>query len=292
LKLLDLPNDITSMLANGHGPKGPSHAYGQELAEAYGKAVVKAAKGRERAPNTLYFSEVGMPCMRKLWYSVNQPELAPAIDGNLRLKFMYGDILESLVLQLAEDSGHTVSDKQKEVEYDVGNGWRIRGRIDSVIDGVLVDVKSTTKQGESKFADLSLNDPFGYYGQLNGYATALKYEEAAFVTIQKELGHVKVFPIKVDPAAFREQATLATTTVAGGLPTARLAPVFQSSTSPNKKLCTTCSYCSFNTQCWSDANGGRGIRKFLYSSKVEQLVEVVNEPKVPELFVSGGADEA
>jgi hypothetical protein len=235
-------------------------------------------RGNERDEKVLYFSEVGTPCPRQLWYKYNAPEIATKPDGNLLLKFFYGDILEELVLNVAESAGHKVEAKQERVLYEVGGGWYVRGRIDAVIDGVVVDVKSVTKYSEEKFKGGLVDDPFGYYQQLNGYAAALNNDTAGFVTIQKELGHINYYPIQVDKGFFAQQADFAVETVTSNIAEIpRLEAVPQSKTSKNKKLCTACSYCSFKGECWPE------MRTFLYSNGPEFLVEVVDVPRVMEV---------
>jgi hypothetical protein len=233
----------------------------------------------EREEKVLYFSEVGDPCPRRLWYRYNQPEVATKPDGRALLKFFYGDMLEELVLNVAEDAGHSVTNKQERVIYDIGDGWVVRGRIDAVIDGVVVDVKSVTKYSEEKFKNDLQEDPFGYYQQLNGYAAALNNDNAGFVTIQKELGHVNYYPIEVNKGLFRMQAEHAVETVSLDSPDTinRLPAVPQSKTSKNKKLCTSCGYCNYKKQCWPE------MRTFMYSSGPEFLVEVVDTPRVMEI---------
>jgi hypothetical protein len=248
------------------------------MTEALQNVYAKANTIKERPPKTLYFSELGDPCPRKLNYRVNSPELAESIDGNTRLKFFYGDVLESLVLSLAEASGHTVSDKQRRVELELDNSWKVKGRIDAVIDGALVDVKSTTKFGEEKFKNGLQDDPFGYKMQLGGYAVALELQQCGFLTIQKELGHVGYYPIEVSKQAVLDGAHAAVSYVERPLQELpRLDPVPQSKTSKNKKLCTTCSYCSYKKHCWPE------MRTFLYSDGPAFLTEVVDVPRVAEL---------
>ena len=233
----------------------------------------------EREKKVLYFSEVGDPCPRRLWYRYNQPEVATKPDGRALLKFFYGDMLEELVLNVAEDAGHSVTSKQERVIYEIGDGWVVRGRIDAVIDGVVVDVKSVTKYSEEKFKNDLQDDPFGYYQQLNGYAAPLNHDSAGFVTIQKELGHVNYYPIEVNKGLFRMQAEHAVETVSLESPDTinRLPAVAQSKTSKNKKLCTSCGYCNYKKQCWPE------MRTFMYSSGPEFLVEVVDTPRVLEI---------
>jgi hypothetical protein len=236
-------------------------------------------RGKERDSKVLYFSEVGDPCSRRLWYKYNQPDAASDLDGRTLLKFFYGDMLEELVLNVAEDAGHTVERKQEKVVYDIGDGWVVRGRIDAIIDNVCVDVKSVTKYSEMKFADGLVDDPFGYYQQLNGYATALNFDTAGFVTIQKELGHVNYYPIEVNKMAFKMQAEHSAEIAGMDSPDTlkRFDPVPASKTSPNTKLCTSCSYCAYKKECFPS------VRTFMYASGPEFLVDVVKEPNVMEV---------
>lgn len=238
----------------------------------------KASTTKERSPKTLHFSELGDPCPRKLNYRVNSPQLAESIDGNTRLKFFYGDVLEAVVLNLAEAAGHTVHSRQQRAMLELDDGWKVTGYIDAVVDNVLVDVKSTTKYGEEKFKNGLQDDPFGYKMQLGGYAVALGHSTTGFLTIQKELGHLGWYPIEVDKKAVMDGAQAAVSYVQRSveeLP--RLDPVPQSKTSKNTKLCTSCSYCPFKKQCWPN------MRTFLYSNGPEFLIDVVDTPRVTEL---------
>ena len=70
-------------------------------------------RDRAREDKVLYFSEVGDPCPRRLWYKYNTPTVGVKPDGRALLKFFYGDMLEELVLNVAEDAGHKVEKKQE-----------------------------------------------------------------------------------------------------------------------------------------------------------------------------------
>jgi hypothetical protein len=233
----------------------------------------------------LYFSEVGKPCPRQLWFNYNGSAEQEQHEAPTLIKFFYGDMLEELVLNMAEDAGHTVEGRQQAYTYDVGNGWIVRGRIDAIIDGAVVDVKSVTKYSEEKFKGGLVDDPFGYKGQLLGYAAAGKFKEAGFLTIQKELGHIGYYPVDVDHSWFAHQAQASVEVVSEKDYTAlpRYAPVPQSATSKNMKLPTACSYCSYKKECWKDSNDGKGVRTFLYSTGPIHLVQVVDTPRTPEV---------
>lgn len=263
------PDDISDYLSN--------------IGFNYRRAMTRG-EDRDRKPEILYFSEIGTPCKRKLWYRINNAG-KDSLPAHARIKFMYGDILEELVLQLSRDAGHVVQDEQKEVEYVHPSGWRVRGRIDAIVDDVLVDVKSVSKFGKQKFENNLVDDPFGYKDQLNGYGSVLKNKRMGFITIEKELGHIAYHDFGTpDPVKFEKLVTEAVEVVTKDeSPFRPYESVPQSKTSKNKKLCTECSYCEYKHICWADANGGDGLRGFIYSSKVEWLTDVVDLPRVPEI---------
>ena len=93
----------------------------------------------------LRMSVLGKP-PRQLWYDRFSPKKYMAGDDSLNLKFLYGHILEHLVLFLAELAGHKIEDQQKKVEID-----GITGHIDSKIDGEICDVKSASSFSFKKF---------------------------------------------------------------------------------------------------------------------------------------------
>ena len=179
--IVTLVTDIYKAIGNVESPS--TEGFSADIAKAYVKQLSpQVAKVRE--DKTLYFSEIGDVCARRMWYKYHTPSAGDDITPVVRVKFLYGDVLESLVLQLAKDAGHTVEKEQEGVVYvHSASGWRVRGRIDAVIDGVVVDVKSVTKMSEKKFHDGLIDDPFGYYGQINGYASVLGNTNAGFLTI-------------------------------------------------------------------------------------------------------------
>lgn len=240
---------------------------------------------RTRQEKVLYFSEIGSSCLRQLWYKYHMGNVAEPLEASTKIKFFYGDLLEDLLLSVVSAAGYEVKDQQKTVETTIGD-WRVRGRIDAIINDVLVDVKSTTKQGQKKFDDALDKDPFGYKAQLGGYAHVLGMDKAGFLTIQKELGHINFYPISTkDIQEWPTTASKAIKAVEGSVDSLeQLEPVKQSETSPNLKLCTTCSYCSYKAQCWKDANNGEGLKTFMYSGRPEFLVKVVKKPKVQEVL--------
>jgi len=133
-------------------------------------------KNKPREMGKAWFSDLGEKCDRKTHYKWNPPStldgtpesIVEVLPGATNFKFLYGDILEEQVLYLAKESNHNVAHEQHRIEYQHTNHWQVSGRIDAVIDGVLVDVKSTSSFGYRKYTKEGLtttNDSFGYAGQ-------------------------------------------------------------------------------------------------------------------------------
>src|SRR5690606_16490308 len=107
--------------------------FGQQLAR-----TISAKLRREKREATLRMSNIGKPA-RQLWYEINTPEDGEPLRPEAYLKYLYGDILEDLLLFLAEAAGHTVVGRQDEQEIA-----GIKGHRDCVIDGTVVDAKSAS----------------------------------------------------------------------------------------------------------------------------------------------------
>ena len=92
-----------------------------EHIEEFGERIKVALKNwstphKEKA--SLRMSIIGRP-MRRLWYDLKNGNLAfNRTHPSVFIKFLYGHILEELVLLLVKLSGHEVEDEQKEIEVD------------------------------------------------------------------------------------------------------------------------------------------------------------------------------
>ena len=114
--------------------------------------------------NNLRMSNVGKP-LRQLWYDLKSEEEQIPIEPNVFIKFLYGHILEEVLLLLVKLSGHKVEGEQKEVSVD-----GVVGHMDCIIDGEVVDIKTASGFAFRKFKNGTLreDDPFGYLSQLSG----------------------------------------------------------------------------------------------------------------------------
>lgn len=236
-------------------------------------------EGQREPSSTLRMSQIGKPT-RQIWYDLKKTK-RPDLDGQTKLKFLFGDLLESLLILLATVSGHEVTEEQQEVEV---NG--IKGHKDCRIDGVLVDVKSASSYAFKKFKDgtLQFDDPFGYIAQISGYAEAGNDKEAAFFAIDKssaELALLKVDDMEMINASDRINELKEVTSK--DTPPPRCYGDEADGKSGNRKLVIGCVYCPYKETCWADANGGQGLRAFKYSNGVRYLTVTAKVPDVEEL---------
>lgn len=295
-----LKQDIYQMLEDIQSGKAvplSEHAV-DDLAKAISQTVKEKLTPRtgSRKEKVLWMSEVGNPCPRQLWYKMRPETPREELPPNATIKFLYGDILEHLLLFLAEQAGHEVTDRQKVCEIVLPNGWRIRGRMDAKIDGILTDVKSASTYAFVKFemGNVKNDDPFGYIDQLSLYNSADGTpgdSYTSFFVIDKTLGHITVdtyrykgdeeYAKSIEPKPVEKLVEL-TNLLEQDKEPERLPPV-PDGKSGNLRLGTACSYCDFKEHCWKDANEGKGLRTFAYSGKPVFLVQVKKEPRVAEV---------
>ena len=225
---------------------------------------------------------------RQLWYSYNGykgEELMP----HTRIKFLYGHLIEEMVLALTKLAGHDVTHEQKQVEVQ-----GIKGSMDCKIAGVLTDVKSASPYGFKKFKDGSLinDDPFGYVDQIKGYAHAENTTDVGWLVMDKTNGHLTY--LKYDMAdesqwywaklnffSIVERIKAIKNIVKLSKPPKRCYEPVPDGKSGNMKLPVGCSYCAYKYECWD------GLRTFIYANGPRYLVEVENLPNVIEVDKDG-----
>ncbi len=285
-----LVDDIYALFQGHECDPKRVEAFGKELAQLISDRL---AENRKDQVPTLRMSSIGRPS-RQLWYDLNDSEGAEELPPNVRLKFLIGDVWEHVLLFLAEEAGHTVTHKQERVELG-----GVVGHTDACIDGVCVDVKSASTYSFEKFKSGALreDDSFGYMEQLAGYSTALGGLNGAFLAGDKTLGHLTLMEVpKEEIAAIRigERIEHIKAVVAdkAKVPERCYAPVEDGSKNyktgvftpnGNLKLAVGCGYCRHKKKCWADANGGVGLRTYIYSTGPRHFVRVDKELSVPEV---------
>ena len=282
-----MSKQIETLVEDIYGLFGSEKEFDSYLMDQFGLVLSQTIASRVAAPNkagkgTLRMSNLGTPCQRKLWYHCNvDNEEANDLPAYARVKFLYGDILESLLLYLAQEAGHTVEGAQDELEID-----GIKGHRDAVIDGVVVDVKSASTFSFQKFKNhlTKQDDSFGYIPQLMQYLWASQddpvvkdKDRAAFLVIDKTLGHICLDIHEADGKDYLAFTKETKRTInSETLPPKEYGDVPDGS-SGNRKLGTQCSYCDWKNKCWP------GLSTYLYSTGPRYLTKVVREPNVPKV---------
>lgn len=249
----------------------------EALAQQLAKDIASRLGGGNHRRKTLRLSKLGPRCPKALWHSVHTPELAAPLPPWVHIKLLYGHILEALVLTMARAAGHTVEGEQDELV--VGG---VVGHRDAVIDGCVVDVKSSSVRALEKLkaGTIEQDDGFGYLDQLDAYISGSSTDALTTVKdrgyllgIGKELGHLALHEHKHRATHIEERIRDYQRIV--NLPEP---PTCQCGTKPfnkagNIQLDTRASYDEMRYVCWPK------LRTFLYSKGPIYLTKVIKEPK-------------
>lgn len=234
-------------------------------------------KKRDNTPK-LRMSSIGKQD-RQLWYDHHPDGSKEDFLSSTLIKFSYGDMIEEMVLLYAKLAGHTVEREQEEISVE-----GVKGHIDVMIDGVVVDIKSASTYSFQKFATGDLlkegNDPFGYQGQLAGYVEALTPGKGgAFLAVDKTLGKLTLLQVPAETLqkyAVRDRINyLKEMVVQDVVPDKCYSPV-PDGKSGNEKLAVGCSYCAHKFRCWPE------VKTYYYSTGPRYLTTVKREPKVEQ----------
>lgn len=247
----------------------------------------------KRRDFTLRLSNIGSPCVRKLWLEKNFPEMKIPFPPATKMKFSFGDLTEEYVLFLAELAGHKVELRQQKITIA-----GIDGHWDVVIDGLLTDCKSASTFSFKKFKEglKPEDDAFGYLTQLGGYHSEAKKlpevtekTKAAFLVFDKQHGHLCLDVHEFEDKDYEEQfkntikimdsdvlPDRAFPTKPDGYTNYKVKPK-KFMPNGNELLGTNCSYCDMKFACYDN------IRTFLSSTGPKYFTRVVKEPKMMEI---------
>lgn len=276
--LKTLPDDIYKLF-DPDVDHIPEDANLDEFAETLREVMRTRLRRYIKPASPLRFSALGKPD-RQVWYDAHDDGTKEALTPKTYLKFLYGDIIEAMLLFLAKEAGHSVEQQQAEVSVD-----GVKGHIDAIIDGVVVDVKSASPYGYKKFETdtVTQDDPFGYVAQLSGYADILTpKDDAAWLAADKVAGDICISPlpkqvIKHHTAGPRIDHLRKI--IENEQPPTRCYEDTPDGKSGNRKLTTPCGYCGWKKRCWP------GLRGFAYSGGPRYLTVVAKTPDVPEFEV-------
>jgi len=234
----------------------------------------------EKVP-TLRLSQMGPRCPRALWYSIHAPAEAEQLPPWASIKYSYGHIVEALAIVLAKASGHSVTGEQDELTVD-----GIVGHRDCVIDGCIVDVKSTTSRGFIRFKDKSFakDDSFGYLDQLDGYILGSSSDPLVtnkstgyILAVDKQLGHIELYEHTVREDSIRNRIKDYKRVVSLLHPPECTCGTRPQGASGNIQLDVKASYNSYKYKCFPT------LRTFIYADGPAYLTKVVRKPDVMEV---------
>ena len=253
------------------------HDFGERM-----KAALLHWSEPHKQSKGLRMSNIGKPA-RQLWYEKRSEKPAPPLKAATHIKFLYGHLLEELLLLLVKLAGHEVTDEHKEVKVD-----GIKGHMDCKINGEVVDVKTASNFAFRKFSEgtLAVDDPFGYMAQLAGYEAAEGTSDGGFLAINKESGEIALYqPEELDKPNVEDRIdNLIEMFSIQQIPDKCYKPI-PVGTKGNMKLPMGCVYCHHKLECHSDTNNGKGLRMFKYAKGVEYLTDVRSLPRVEEIVL-------
>ena len=284
MKNLDnLVEDIYSKLSVlGEGkPLDASPEDIDALGESIKEVLHHWANPSPRSSDMLRMSNIGKPT-RQLWYDLkSENESTESLPPPVFIKFLYGHLLEEVLLFLVKISGHEVDNEQKEVTVS-----GIKGHMDCTIDGEVVDVKTASGFAFKKFKDgtLAEQDTFGYLPQLAGYEEAEGTNKGGFLVMNKETGELALFrPSDFDKPNIKNKIRDVKKAIKLDKPPQRCYNAEPEGSSGNMKLAKGCVYCRHKFECHSDANDGLGLRVFKYARGYTYLTQTPKPPKVIEV---------
>jgi len=274
--------DIYSTLDKlNDGPLDLSEEVIEEFGEAIKNVIKEWSKPQDRKGFYLRMSNIGKPA-RQLWFDQKTESENRRLDPSLFIKFLYGHLLEEVLLLLVRMSGNKVTDEQKEIEVS-----GLKGHMDCKINGEVVDIKSASGFSFSKFAKglLAEDDPFGYLAQLTAYEHAEGTDNGGFLVINKETGQLCFYqPEELDkPNITKHIKDLKHKLTLVNPPALCYQPIPEGK-SGNMKLPKNCSYCPHKFECHKDSNDGKGLRTFRYAKGNVYFTKVRKSPKVDEVY--------
>jgi len=240
----------------------------EEFKEACGQAVTDAYK--ERGDWALRMSAVGQPFCKQ-WHKKQGTKASTTY--NMHMRFLFGHLIEALLIYIMKSAGIQVEDEQKETNLNIC-GVNIPGHLDFNVGGKTWDAKSASPYAFSnKFAGewggynkVKADDPFGYLAQGYGYAKAEAKPFGGWIVVDKSSGEVAVVKAPVyqemESKAALEQAEENIQKLVDDAPfekcykctdetyTRGTGKNKESFKSGNKLLPKECGFCEYKYSCW------------------------------------------
>jgi hypothetical protein len=262
-----------------------------ELEEDHARRVaqrLRAHWAEQTEKPTLRLSQMGLRCPCALWHSIHTPELREPLPPWAEVKYAFGHDIEALAITLCKAAGHTVEGEQDVVVVD-----GIAGHRDAVVDGCIVDFKSSSSRGMEKFkkgsqSSLDQRDDFGYLEQVDGYVVGsltdplVRVKDRGYLfAIDKTLGHCNLYEHYTRETHIRQRIADSKSIIALDRPPRCTCETVPHGKSGNIALGTVASYNPFKYCCKPQ------LRTFLYADKPVYLVHIERLPDVAEITREG-----
>lgn len=210
----------------------------------------------------LRMSNIGRPlCQLQMEKAGKDKEPMPY---NHIMRMMLGDAVEVIMEVLLRCAGANITGGKTQAEFAIADTV-IKGENDIEIDHKVYDTKSASPwafDNKWKFGweGLMKEDAFGYKAQLLGYTRGAHADMGGWIVVNKSTGEVLV--VEAQPDAFelaQLEAQVESTIkhVMEDKPFTRCFEpqdeYFRKKPTGNKRLHTTCTFCSFKGDCWPNA---------------------------------------
>jgi len=232
-----------------------------ETIKQIGADVMDAVKrqfggGNKRDEFRLRMSNIGKPTCQ-LWFQKNMPEKALPKPTTFVMNMLLGDIVEAAFKGILKEAGVKYEDKDNYVELELED-TTIKGSYDLVINDAVDDVKSASdwsyRNKFDSYETLSASDPFGYVGQLAGYAKASGKKAGGWWVVNKANGNIKYVAangLDIDSEVTKLNDTVAT--VNDNVFERCFSPVpetFRGKATGNTVLNSNCKFCDYRHECF------------------------------------------
>ena len=233
----------------------------EETVQQIGKDVMDAVRrqfggGNKRDEFRLRMSNIGRPTCQ-LWFEKNKPEKALPKPTTFVMNMLLGDIVEAAFKGIITEAGVQYEDEDNYVELELDNA-KVKGSYDLVIDGAVDDVKSASdwsyRNKFESYQTLKASDPFGYVGQLAGYAKASGKKAGGWWVVNKANGNIKY--IAADGLDMDEELTKLNDTVATVESNEfercfdPVPETFRGKATGNRVLNDNCKFCDYRFECY------------------------------------------
>ena len=238
----------------------------KEFAKDCLSAVQKQFTDKRESEFRIRMSNIGRPlCQLQMEKKYATDSTVGYADNyNTKLRNLYGDIIEAVVVMLLRVVKANIQGVQGKVKLKT-KYFDIKGTYDIIIDDKVYDIKSASsfsfrnKFGQG-FQSIANDDVFGYLPQGYLYAQSLKKNFGGWIVINKETGEMLITEPPQEDSKFKREALKRANTNIKALmkdePFERQFELknekFGRNETGNKVLGTVCSYCQYKHKCWGD----------------------------------------